>query len=170
MIQSSNILKFTSLPGGFISKGEGLIKGRRKTEFLERATVAEAMTSRVISFKEDTLLNLAAEVAVQVGHVIYPVINDDNRLCGVVYYENIIRYVRKGGGEIKAGDICHTSYQIIGPNESLKKAMEHMVKGEVGRLVVVEPEEPDLLLGIISRGDVLKFYTDNRDQEEDDHK
>ncbi|MGE5453955.1 MAG: HPP family protein [Methylocystaceae bacterium] len=132
--------------------------------------MAEAMTSRVVAFKEDTLLNLASEVAVQVGHVIYPVLNDDNRIRGVIYYENIIRHVRKGGGEIKAGDICHTSYQVIGPNDSLKTAMEQMVKGELGRLVVVDIEEPDLLVGILSRGDVLKFYADNRDREEDDQK
>jgi len=132
--------------------------------------VAEAMTSRVIAFKEDSLLNLAAEIAVQVGHVIYPVLTEENRLRGVVYYENIIRRVRKGGDEIKAGDICQTNYQIIGPNDSLKAAMEQMVKGEVVRLVVVELEEPDLLMGIISRGDVLKYYEENRDREEDDQR
>lgn len=150
------------------SKGEGLIKGRRKTEFLERATVVEAMTSRVITFKADTLLKLAAEVAVQVGHVIYPVLNDDNRLCGILYYENIVRPVRKDNDTTRAIDICHTNYQVIGPNDSLKRAMEQMVKSEVGRLVVVDSEENDLLLGIISRGDVLKFYSDNRDREEVD--
>jgi len=132
--------------------------------------VAEAMTSRVITFKADTLLNLAAEVAVQVGHVIYPVLTDDNRLCGIVYYENIVRHVRKANDETRAVDICHTNYQVIGPYDSLKTAMEQMVKGEVGRLVVVDIEEPNVLLGIISRGDVLKFYADNRDREEAEQK
>lgn len=149
-------------------KEEGLIKGRRKTEFLERATVAEAMISRVVSFKEDTPISLAAEVAIQVGHVIYPVVNEDGRLLGVVYYENLIRRNRKDGEEMRTGDICRTAFHNIGPQDSLKKAMELMVQKEIGRLVVVDPEAPDLLVGIISRGDILKFYNENRDREEVD--
>jgi predicted transcriptional regulator len=43
--------------------------------------------------------------------------------------------------------------------------MEIMVEKEMGRLLVIEPEAPELLVGIISRGDILKFYEDHTNQE-----
>jgi len=53
----------------------------------------------------------------------------------------------------------------IFPDMSLRDAADHMVREDVGRLPVVDRDDPRRLIGIITRSDLLKVHAKRLDEE-----
>ena len=52
------------------------------------------------------------------------------------------------------------------PEETCRTAVERMVQTGIGRLVVVDPDEPTRIVGMVTRSDVLKSRSRLVDEEE----
>jgi CBS domain-containing protein len=84
----------------------------------------------------------------------FPVIDDDRILFGVITRADLLEAARSLP-EARAEDLANRHPFIIHPDETLADAADRMVLHEVGRLPVVARGEKPILLGLITRKEIL---------------
>jgi CBS domain-containing protein len=94
-------------------------------------------------------------------HQAYPVVGADGTLLGVITRANLLEeWVAAGPAEaanlIIAYDLVHRPPITIFPWESCRTAAERMAAAGVGRLPVVDSDNPRKVVGMLTRSDLLK--------------
>ncbi|MHB2020570.1 MAG: chloride channel protein [Candidatus Xenobia bacterium] len=87
-------------------------------------------------------------------HQGYPVVDEQGKLLGVVTRTNVLEH--DGATDQAVSDLMETHVLTIPPDATCREAAEEMARHGVGRLMVVDPEKPDVLLGILTRSDLIK--------------
>jgi H+/Cl- antiporter ClcA len=148
---------------------------------LERLDIAEVMSKSVVaipaSLPVQDLLRQYFQGAVETKHQGYPVVDAAGNLLGVVTRSNLLQdwvvaaLNPKDGGGPPAGPIV--AYDLIAREpitargwESCRTAAERMAQHGVGRLVIVDDENPRQPVGIVTRSDLLKPRARHVEEEE----
>ncbi|HEY3519548.1 MAG TPA: CBS domain-containing protein, partial [Rhodanobacteraceae bacterium] len=58
----------------------------------------------------------------------------------------------------RIGEMLKRAPIVVGETHSLREAADHMVAENVGRLVVVAQDDPNRMVGILTRGDLLAAH------------
>lgn len=129
-------------------------------------TVEEFMSTKVKTcFPVDSLAKIWMNM-IQEGYSGFPVVDKHNKPIGMITRYDIIR---SGGVRIEREDehgsrigtssvvsrIMSTPPFTISPDAPLNEAIEMMIRLDVGRLLVTNPER---LVGIIDRHDIVRAY------------
>lgn len=145
-------------------------------------TVTDLMTRDPITVYPETPLNDAIKILAERRISGLPVINQQGQLVGVlseadlmwqetgvtlpahimildsvIYLENPAKYERdlhKALGQT-VGEVMSNEIVTITPEKSLRKAAQTMHERKVPRLLVVD--ETGALIGILTRGDIVRF-------------
>ena len=96
----------------------------------------------------------------KLGHTGYPVINNEKKLVGIIT-EHDIRTALLSGKPPKnwsIGDICtHTVVSIL-PECPLSSVTSLMASRKINRLPVITDPEKRVVIGWITRSDIIKIY------------
>ncbi|MGW3044367.1 CBS domain-containing protein [Kitasatospora sp. NPDC001159] len=125
-------------------------------------TVGDVMTRAVVAVGRDADFREVAET-LQRWHVsAVPVLTGDGRVIGVVSEADLLT-ARDRDGEradaLTAGRMMSVPAVTVHPGSPLNEAARAMARGHLKRLPVVDEE--DYLVGIVSRGDLLKVYLED---------
>lgn len=138
---------------------------------LERISVSEVMSKDVISVPANVPIRELIEAyffkAGGKKHQSYPVVDKDSHLIGMIARSNMLEQwvTANNNGDsnkpavaepIIAFDLIERDAITIFPWESCRLAAERMAQARVGRLPVVDHDDPRKLVGIITRSDLLK--------------
>jgi len=126
-------------------------------DILERIRVKEAMTVEIQVLNPDMTVKEALRVLMNSRVRGLPVI-EDNKLVGIVAFEDIVRLSNEDREKTKVREIMNKHVIKAFPEESLLSALRKMVQHNIGQLPVVDPEDPTRLLGMISRNDIIKAH------------
>jgi chloride channel protein, CIC family len=102
------------------------------------------------------------------GQRLYPVVDEQNRVVGVVTRSNLHAHVtgRAAGGPEHGGALAvHRQPVVAYPGEPLRVVVYRMADTGLTRFPVVDPDEGGKLLGMISLKDLLKARALNLDAE-----
>jgi len=121
-------------------------------DYLDRLHVGEACTREVVSLRADQ--TLAEGGAVTATHQGFPVLDAAGNLLGLITRRD---YFGKPP-QTRVGDLITRPPAVAFPDTSLREAADHMVRENVGRLAVVEREDPRRIIGIITRSDLLSAH------------
>lgn len=127
--------------------------------FLANVKVQDGMTKRVETVTPDLTINEMFDLLAKLHHMGYPVVDENNRLIGIVTFEDVTRVPKSERDKVLVGDICQKQLITIHPEESVLEAFERMEKHNIGRILVVDPDEPKKLLGILTKHDVMHVLT-----------
>lgn len=152
---------------------------------MKNLTVADVMTTTVLKARPAMPLKELARVLAEHHVSALPVLNEDDRLVGVVserdvllkqghqiprhphWWENrrVRDEIRRAAGDT-AGQVMTTPAMTIGPEATLAQAARMMTDHDIKRLPVVDGH--GALLGIVSRADLMKVFlrTDEEIREE----
>ncbi|WP_052707606.1 CBS domain-containing protein [Streptomyces rubellomurinus] len=123
------------------------------------STVADVMTHAVVAVGRDADFREVAETLQRWQVSAVPVLAGDGRVIGVVSEADLL-IAREGDGEradaLTAGRMMSVPAVTVHPDSPLNEAARAMARGHLKRLPVVDGE--DYLVGIVSRGDLLKVY------------
>jgi CBS domain-containing protein len=139
---------------------------------LELVSLADVMSTQVISIPaalpiHDVLKNYFQSEGPK-KHQGYPVVDPAGIPLGVLTRSNLLEHwtgadfqrAQTSGqplaGPIIAYDLLHRAAITAFPWESCRQAAERMAQQHVGRLVVVAADNPDQIVGIVTRSDILK--------------
>ncbi|MET8703513.1 CBS domain-containing protein [Kitasatospora sp. NPDC004723] len=128
-------------------------------------TVADVMTHGVVAVGRDADFREVAETLQRWQVSAVPVLTGDGRVIGVVSEADLLT-ARDRDGEradaLTAGRMMSVPAVTVHPESPLNEAARAMARGHLKRLPVVDAE--DFLVGIVSRGDLLKVHlVDDRD-------
>jgi CIC family chloride channel protein len=139
-------------------RGIRLERGR-DIDVMQGVLVGEAMTTDVDSVSADMDLQELELVFAQTHHHGFPVLDEAGELFGVVTLQDLMRARERGLlGEHKVRDIATRSVLTIYPDEPMWMALKRLGTRDVGRLPVVDRQNPRRLLGLIRRSDIVRAY------------
>jgi CBS domain-containing protein len=126
------------------------------------------MSSQVVTVGPDTSAKYAGEVMAERGFAALPVVDDDNRLIGIVAEADVLRdripadprlHMRRGSAETDVGHpllvrgVMTAAVRAVEASTDVSDVARLFVDGHLRSVPVLENE---VLVGIASRRDVLK--------------
>jgi H+/Cl- antiporter ClcA len=139
---------------------------------LELVSIGEVMSTNVVAIQAALPLQDVLQQYFQSDgpkkHQAYPVVDLTGDIVGVLSRSNLLEHwvsvelQREAAadpaaiGPIIAYDLLHRPAITAHPLESCRAAAERIAERGVGRLVVVSPENPNQIVGIVTRSDLLK--------------
>jgi H+/Cl- antiporter ClcA len=138
---------------------------------LEHISVGEIMTTSVVTIPASLpVKDLVADYFLSKGpdrHQGYPVVDAEQNLLGVVTRGNLLDEwvvsLLRGGQKSGSGsapiivyDLVHREPITAFPWESCRTVAERMAQAGVGRMPIVDPEDANKIVGMVTRSDLLK--------------
>jgi CIC family chloride channel protein len=143
-------------------KRRGIDVRAKKDENLMRAIlVEEAMTPAVeiTRVTPTTSLTQLARMFQETSHHGFIVVNEHDELYGVVTLSDLERALTAQQLNATVGDICTRNVLTAFPDETLEDALRHFGALDVGRIPVVDRNNPSQLRGILRRSDIVHAYS-----------
>ncbi len=129
-------------------------------DYLDQVVVRDACTHEVVTLRTtQTLAEVRRwfnEGLPDMQHQGYPVIDEAGHVRGVLTRRTLLD--PQWHYTLSLGELVLREPIVVKENHSLREAADHMVAHNVGRLIVVGDEAPHLLVGILTRGDILTAH------------
>jgi H+/Cl- antiporter ClcA/CBS domain-containing protein len=129
-------------------------------DYLDRISVADACTREVVTLRDDATVGDIDDLVRT--HQGFPIVDAGERLFGVVTRQDVM----DRDPNTKLRDLLHRAPAVVFPDQSLRDAADHMVREKVGRLPVVERDDPRRVIGILTRSDLLSAHGRRLDEEQ----
>ncbi len=139
-------------------RGVRLERGR-DIDVMQGVLVGEAMTTDVDTVSADMDLRELDLIFAETHHHGFPVLDEVGELLGVVTLQDLGRAKERGSIEnLKVRDVATRSVLTAFPDEPMWEALKRLGTRDVGRLPVVDRQNPGRLLGLIRRSDIVRAY------------
>jgi len=130
----------------------------RDVRLLREITVKEAMNPSPEPVSVDLRLVQLKDLIYDRGFNSFPVVNASGRLEGILSLSDLKSAFKRGDDTLTAGDIATRRVVSVTSRDSLLSALAKIAAGEFAILPVVERDQPDKLVGVISRTDIMKAF------------
>jgi CIC family chloride channel protein len=124
---------------------------------LSEVSVGEAMHKEVITVSPLCRISEVRDGIYRCNYTGFPVV-DEGRLVGMITFDDIRRIPPHEQEKMTVKEAAVRAPITINPHQSAKMAMDIMYENDVGRLAVVEKDDAQKLIGIITRSDVIRAY------------
>lgn len=128
-------------------------------DLLEEIKVKDAMVpaEKVVTVSPDDTVLDVLKLIERTGYIGYPVV-ENGKLVGVITFEDVEKVPIEDRAKTKVRDVMTTDLIVAYPDEDLRSALAKIVNHNIGRLLVVPRDDNTKLLGIITKGDIIKAY------------
>ena len=116
-------------------------------------TVGDIMATEVITINDDATLELLFSLISEYQHLGYPVVNNENKIIGVISYKDLFRVKREDWNSVRVKERMSTRLVCVSPGDGVFTAVEKMTEEGIGRLLVMDD---DTLVGIVSRSSIME--------------
>jgi chloride channel protein, CIC family len=127
---------------------------------LHALLVADVMSGAVLTVRPRTcaaeLYERLPEGSAERRQRLYPVLDADERLVGVLAFSDVLA-ARRSSSPRQASDLARRPILSF-PDETLREVADRMVASGHGVLPVVEREQPQRLVGLVSQFDLLRAH------------
>ena len=141
---------------------------RRHFDLMEIIKVSEAMDKKVITVNENDPVRSAGLKIKSTSHRGFPVVDDNHYLVGMIARKDINKALSKDEGDFPVKDFMTRDITICNPGENLRIALEKLAERNIGRMPVVNPVNPNHVIGIITRKNIITAYNIALHEEEED--
>ncbi len=139
-------------------RGVRLERGR-DIDVMQGVMVGEAMTTNVDTVSADMDLVEVDRLFRETHHHGFPIVDENGELFGIVTLQDVARAKEKGMYEgHKVREVATQSLLTVYPDEPMWAALKRLGTRDVGRLPVVDRQNPHRLLGLIRRSDIIRAY------------
>jgi len=135
------------------------IHRREEADILGAITVNEVMTRDFPTVLPSMPVPELMEELHQSGHHGFPIVDESGSFCGIVTLEDVEAAMSRKDFTLTAGDIATKSPIVAYPDQSIHDALAQFGGRDVGRIPVVDRNDPKRLLGVLRRHDVIRAYT-----------
>jgi chloride channel protein, CIC family len=133
---------------------------------LEGSPVEKAIIARsVTAIQENTPFNNLVKIVTNSKDYHFPVVNDDGKMTGILSINDIREVLLEESiaNLIVAKDVATSNVLRVFLHESLRDAMSKMAQINVDELPVVSESEPDKIITLLSKRDIISYYYDQMD-------
>jgi CIC family chloride channel protein len=126
---------------------------------MKEITVRQIMTRNFPTVTNDMPLPELSDKLKKSGHNGFPVIDEQGRFVGVVTLTDVVSAIQRGPTEdMKVADISTKTPRVAYPEQTLHDALIK-TGPDTGYIPVVERENPQNLLGVLHRRNIISAYT-----------
>ena len=126
---------------------------------LKSITVKEIMTESPTVLSPDMTTSEVFKIIDDTHHTKFPVVVDEKRVIGILIAEDLFQSIkREDGKENLVRDLMNPNFLHLSPGCTMDAALQAMMKRDEGHAVIVNPMKPDIMIGYITKADVLKAY------------
>jgi CIC family chloride channel protein len=128
---------------------------------LEKAQVWEAVQPRhIVTIPEAMRFGELIRIVTDSLESYFPVVNDRGKLTGILSINDIreVLFEEELAQVIIAKDVATPTVVRVFWNESLQDAMDKMAVLNVNELPVVKEEDPDSIIAMIAKRDIISYY------------
>lgn len=122
---------------------------------LASINVKNVMTRKVMTVRPDMTVSQLLDIMTQHHHLGYPVVDENNRLTGIVVFEDMAHVPKENRISTLVSEVASRNLVTVNPEDSVAKAFQRMIRHDIGRLVVVEHKDPEKIVGILTRQDIM---------------
>lgn len=142
-----------------IKKGINIEAGK-ETSILQSIKVTSAMTPGAEVLQEDMKFTDIVQYLINSKHNNFPVVDRQENIIGMLSFKDVREHVFEPGLEhiIVARDLARPDFLTVSPSDNLKDALSLLAHKGKDLVVVVEAADPNKLLGILTRRDILSAY------------
>jgi len=131
-------------------------------DLMRMIKVEDAMTKDVMTITAERPLEAAFQIIEDTGHMSLPVVNDKGELSGIITWADIHIAALRHERHLTVGDYYITDLITVTPKENLAQALDSLGSREISHLPVVDRTNQKKLVGIITKGDIIKAYNRQR--------
>lgn len=162
-------MRYSLMTEKIVRRGIPVARGY-EVDFLRQQLVRDWHTAPVVSLRaEETVEQVRRRLQNDpaLTHQGFPVVTDAGDLVGVVTRRDLFD---AGPGDRSVGDVVKRPPVVAYSHWPLREAADEMIRQHVGRLPVVDRLRPSVVVGILSRSDLLRAHgarlTELHDREE----
>ncbi len=151
------LLKESIYTQALVDKGLKITLGGNVT-ILSTTTVKDIMTTDVITIGEKTTMREVCELVESDGPFGYPVINEKKKLIGIISLSDIRRAKMKDELEKLAQDFSSRNVIALYQDQTVDEAINILNRKGIKRAPVLDSLENGILVGILSKTDILRSF------------
>lgn len=140
-----------------IRKGIDLEKLQQE-DIMENISVSDAIIENAITVSENDIAGNVGLMIKFTNHRGFPVLNEKGKLVGMITRQDINRVLRANKASVPVAQVMTRNLVVAYPEENLKAVLHKMAERNIGRIPVVMRENPDCLLGLITRKSLIHAY------------
>tara|TARA_B100000686_G_scaffold284477_1_gene308053 strand:+ start:1363 stop:3186 length:1824 start_codon:yes stop_codon:yes gene_type:complete len=131
-------------------------------DLMRMIKVEDAMTEEVMTITPERPLEVALQMIEDSGHMSLPVLNEKDELHGIITWSDLHVAALRHERHLTVDDYCVTDLITVTPKQNLAQALDALGYRDIGHLPVVDKTDPKKLIGIITKGDIIKAYNRQR--------
>jgi coenzyme F420 hydrogenase subunit beta len=132
-----------------------------ETSILKEVKVKEIMTREVVTVSPTMTVDELINKIAKHHHIGFPVIDETNKIVGIVTLQDAMKVAGEKRSSVSIGEVATKRLFVVFSENSVSEAFEKMSKHNVGRLIVVDENDTSVLLGILTRSDVMQALRRN---------
>ncbi|MFW9931783.1 MAG: CBS domain-containing protein, partial [Candidatus Thorarchaeota archaeon] len=125
---------------------------------LKDVRVSQIMTVKPTLLKPEMTIEEVLDIVDATQHTKFPVVDDEGSIIGILLTEDLFHDEEKKEDPLKVKDIMKSSFLHLNPNCTMDSVVHEMLERQEGHAVIVNPEQPNVMLGFITKADVLRAY------------
>lgn len=135
------------------------LENGRDIEVMAGIRAGEVMNPDLSAVQDTDLIPAAIDVFTHRKRHGMPVLDRNGRLVGMLTLQDLDASQAHPGWQNKTvGEICSRNLVIAYPDETVDQVMRRMSSRDIGRLPVVDRDDPTKLIGMLRRSDVIRAY------------
>ena len=136
------------------------IEAGKEVNVLQSLKVKDAMAKDLEVIPEDMPFGEILRHITLSKYSNFPMVNNEGKLTGLLSFQDIREHVFDPELEqlVIAKDLASLSITTVNPTDNLKDALSQLAYGSIELLPVVDTRDPDKLLGILTRSDIITAY------------
>jgi CIC family chloride channel protein len=127
-------------------------------DILESAQVKDAMTTNIITVGPASSVLTVLNLIHKYGYTGFPVVDDDKKLVGVITFEDAEKVPPDKRDETPVKDVMTKELIVSEPEDSLEDALIELLDNKIGRLLVVDSNDPTKLVGLVTKYDIIRTH------------
>ncbi|MCD6446175.1 Coenzyme F420 hydrogenase/dehydrogenase, beta subunit C-terminal domain [Candidatus Bathyarchaeota archaeon] len=128
----------------------------KELSLLSNLNVEQIMTKDVMTISPETTMEELLGIMTKHHHMGYPILDKNNKLLGIATFEDLMKVPSEKRRKVKVKDVKKEKLITVYPDDTVLTAYEKMTEHGIGRILVVDRENPRKLLGIITKTDIIQ--------------
>ena len=125
---------------------------------LQTIKVNEAMTTDPTVLHPTQTTSEVFEIIDRTHHTKFPVVDDFGNVMGILIAEDLFHDPKEDGSEYQVRELMNPDFLRLSPECTVDSALQAMIKRDEGHAVIANPNDPQQMMGYITKADVLKAY------------
>lgn len=128
-----------------------------RANILETNCIGDIMsTGKAVTIPAHGTVGTFVDLMTKTGHRGYPLLDDRERLLGIVNYNDVKVYIARDDLDRPLAPLIRRPLVVTYRNEYLDQALHKMFENQIDHLPVVDPKDERIILGIITKEDILR--------------